>query len=144
MRPAAAVLGPVRPALVVAVCLWALAASLAGYAVWAHVELSGYVAEAIAAGQLSAEESRFDIADSYMARSWQHLALAVVLAVLGWLVLVLRRPQGEAQGGPAAEPRTASGRGGAGVRFEPVPDPEDDLDDLLSTMEPSDRPRSVP
>lgn len=136
MKPTAAS-RPGRPAWVLAVFLWGLAGLLACYAVWAYVEVSGYVAEAIAAGQLSAEESRFDIADNYMARSWQYLVLAVVLAVLAWLVVELRRrPEGVAPG--AAVPEVVRMRVGQGAR--PAPEPDDDLDDLLSTMEPSDRP----
>ncbi len=123
-----------RPVLVAAVCLWALAALLAGYAIWAYAEVSGYIAEAIAAGQLSAEESRFDIADTYMARSWQYLVLAVLLAVLAWLVLeARRRPEAPAQNISVRD----AGRSRTARDVRPQSD-DDDLDDLLSTMEPSD------
>ncbi len=118
--------------LVVPLALFALAAGLAIYAMWAFTEVQRAVQKAVVAGQLVLAGSEFDIASFYMTGSGQYAVFAVVLAALGWLLLRSARSGIE----PAGVRPTRSSETEKAEATE-----DDDLDDLLdAAFDQSHRP----
>ena len=106
---------------IAATLLFVIAAVLLVYALWSYANVQAAVEEAIAAGQLALPGSEYDIASFAMSSSGEYGILAVMVAVLGWLVLQSGSPATRVTSAPAAS------------SLRPSPQ-EDELDDLLAGM----------
>jgi hypothetical protein len=76
----------------IAIGLYALAALVAAYTVWAVVHFYGYITEMIGQGQLIVSGSEFEIANFVMSNALQYGLYAVILFALG-RVVQLNTPQ---------------------------------------------------
>lgn len=115
---------------IITIILFILAGLLILYSVWAIIQCHGYIAEAIATGQLTVSGNEYDILSFYMSNCAQYVLFAVILAALGWMLMRFA---------PVAVPH---------VRPEPVLNPQTDeeFDDWFEEMKsanndiPSDNP----
>jgi len=72
--------------IVCGIFLWAAAALLAAFAVWAFIESADIISQAKATGQLAGSGSGYVIISFYMSNSLVYLVYALALAALGLLV----------------------------------------------------------
>lgn len=86
------------PALVIV--LYALAALLTVYSVWALIHTVQYISGAVASGQLTVAGNVFDITSFYMTSVGQYIVFAAIIWALGRL-LQKESPR------PAVQPETA-------------------------------------
>ncbi len=67
------------------IILFVLSGLLILYSIWAIIQCHGYIAEAVAAGQLIVSGNEYDVVNFYMSSSAQYVLFAVILAALGWM-----------------------------------------------------------
>jgi sugar phosphate permease len=79
---------------VLSVVLYVLAGLLALYTIWAIVNVSQVISEAISVGSFIISGYEFDLVSYYMTNCAPYAVYAIVLAILGW-ILQKNMPQKE-------------------------------------------------